>query len=281
MARGAFPDAHPLHMGMPGMHGTVAAVGALQRDRPADLARRPVRRPGDRPAVLVRPAREGRPRRHRPGRDLQEPHRRRADRGRLQGGHHRADRGTQAASTAGRRPGLQRLAHPARRRPGQVPARLRRAGRRQPLPAVRDPADRRDRRAGRDLRRRCRPAPDVGRAVRPLRAARALAQLRRPRHDGLRRAGRDGGQGRRRRQDGLGDRRRRLLPDDQPGAGHLRAQRHPDQGRGDQQLSRWAWSGSGRRCSTTAVLQHRPAHRPAIPDFAKLAEAMGCVGLRC
>jgi acetolactate synthase I/II/III large subunit len=34
MARGAFPDQHPLHMGMPGMHGTVAAVGALQQ---ADL----------------------------------------------------------------------------------------------------------------------------------------------------------------------------------------------------------------------------------------------------
>jgi acetolactate synthase-1/2/3 large subunit len=31
MARGVFPDAHPLHLGMPGMHGTVAAVGALQR----------------------------------------------------------------------------------------------------------------------------------------------------------------------------------------------------------------------------------------------------------
>ena len=31
MARGAFPDSHKLHMGMPGMHGTVAAVGALQR----------------------------------------------------------------------------------------------------------------------------------------------------------------------------------------------------------------------------------------------------------
>lgn len=31
MARGAFPDSHPLHMGMPGMHGDVAAVGALQR----------------------------------------------------------------------------------------------------------------------------------------------------------------------------------------------------------------------------------------------------------
>ncbi|MCA0297049.1 MAG: acetolactate synthase large subunit [Actinobacteria bacterium] len=31
MARGAFPDSHALNMGMPGMHGTVAAVGALQR----------------------------------------------------------------------------------------------------------------------------------------------------------------------------------------------------------------------------------------------------------
>ncbi len=34
MARGAFPDSHPLNLGMPGMHGTVAAVGALQK---ADL----------------------------------------------------------------------------------------------------------------------------------------------------------------------------------------------------------------------------------------------------
>ncbi|MFC0041304.1 acetolactate synthase large subunit [Actinomadura rayongensis] len=31
MAKGAFPDSHPQHMGMPGMHGTVGAVGALQR----------------------------------------------------------------------------------------------------------------------------------------------------------------------------------------------------------------------------------------------------------
>ncbi|MCW2640531.1 MAG: acetolactate synthase large subunit [Dactylosporangium sp.] len=34
MARGAFPDSHPQHLGMPGMHGTVSAVYALQR---ADL----------------------------------------------------------------------------------------------------------------------------------------------------------------------------------------------------------------------------------------------------
>ena len=31
MARGAFPDSHMLHLGMPGMHGSVAAVGALQK----------------------------------------------------------------------------------------------------------------------------------------------------------------------------------------------------------------------------------------------------------
>jgi acetolactate synthase-1/2/3 large subunit len=34
MALGAFPDSHPQHYGMPGMHGTVAAVTALQK---ADL----------------------------------------------------------------------------------------------------------------------------------------------------------------------------------------------------------------------------------------------------
>lgn len=34
MARGAIPDSHPQHLGMPGMHGSVAAVAALQR---ADL----------------------------------------------------------------------------------------------------------------------------------------------------------------------------------------------------------------------------------------------------
>ena len=34
MARGAVPDSHPQHLGMPGMHGTVQAVAALQK---ADL----------------------------------------------------------------------------------------------------------------------------------------------------------------------------------------------------------------------------------------------------
>lgn len=31
MARGCFPDSHELNLGMPGMHGTVASVGAIQR----------------------------------------------------------------------------------------------------------------------------------------------------------------------------------------------------------------------------------------------------------
>ena len=31
MARGAFPDSHEQHLGMPGMHGTVAAVAAMQK----------------------------------------------------------------------------------------------------------------------------------------------------------------------------------------------------------------------------------------------------------
>jgi len=31
MARGAFPDSHPLNLGMPGMHGTVPAVASLQQ----------------------------------------------------------------------------------------------------------------------------------------------------------------------------------------------------------------------------------------------------------
>jgi acetolactate synthase-1/2/3 large subunit len=31
MGLGAFPDSHDLHLGMPGMHGSVAAVGALQK----------------------------------------------------------------------------------------------------------------------------------------------------------------------------------------------------------------------------------------------------------
>ena len=48
MARGAFPDDHPLCLGMPGMHGNYTAVTVDAAERPADRARRPLRRPGHR-----------------------------------------------------------------------------------------------------------------------------------------------------------------------------------------------------------------------------------------
>ena len=73
MARGAFPDSHPQHLGMPGMHGTVAAVAGLQK---SDLiislgARFDDRVTGNLDSFA--PGAQGHPRRHRPGRDRQEP----------------------------------------------------------------------------------------------------------------------------------------------------------------------------------------------------------------
>ena len=97
MARGAFPDSHQQHLGMPGMHGTVPAVLALQEADLLDLARRPLRRPRHRQGGAVRPERQGRARRHRPGRDRQDPRRRGADRGRPQG-RARRPRGARSAS---------------------------------------------------------------------------------------------------------------------------------------------------------------------------------------
>ena len=93
MARGAFPDSHPQNLGMPGMHGTVAAVAALQK---SDLLIALGTRFDDRvtgkldsfaPEAKVihadiDPAEIGKNRQ-----------RRRADRGRRQGRHHRSDRG--------------------------------------------------------------------------------------------------------------------------------------------------------------------------------------------
>ena len=81
---------------------------------------------------------------------------------------------------------------------------------------------------------------------------------------------------------GLGDRRRRLLPDDQPGARHLRINDIPIK----VAIINNAVARHGAPVADAvlqrALLQHRPAHhgRPRIPDFVKLAEAYGCVGLR-
>ena len=125
MARGAFPDSHPQHLGMPGMHGTVAAVAGLQR---SDLIISLGARFDDRVTGnlrLVRAARAGHPRRHRPGRDRQEPARRRPDRRRRPRGDRRP--GRRAAGRGRRRPPgrLRGLGGVPRRGEEEVPARLR------------------------------------------------------------------------------------------------------------------------------------------------------------
>ena len=185
MARGAFPDSHPQHLGMPGMHGTVAAVAGLQRsdliislgarfdDRvtgnldsfaphakvihadidPAEIGKN---RHADVP--IVGDAREVIA-------DLVVALQAEADAG------HQGDYEAWVAFLAGREE--------------EVPARLRPARRRLAVAAVRHRAARQDRRARGDLRLRRRPAPDVGRAVHRLREPGHLDQLRRPRHHGL------------------------------------------------------------------------------------------------
>ena len=92
MARGGFPGSHRQNLGMPGMHGTVAAVGALQK---SDLLVTLGARFDDRVTGRLDSFAPGAAVVHAdidPGGDLQEPARRCAHRGRLQGGDHRADR---------------------------------------------------------------------------------------------------------------------------------------------------------------------------------------------
>ena len=125
MARGAFPDGHRQHLGMPGMHGSVAAVTALQKSDLIIALGAALRRPRHRQALVLRPRRQGGARGHRPGRDLQEPDGRRADRRGLPRGADRAGRG--GARRAGRRPHrrLHRLVGVAGRLAHPLPARLR------------------------------------------------------------------------------------------------------------------------------------------------------------
>ena len=93
MARGGFPDEHPLCLGMPGMHGNYTAVTAMQK---ADLLIALGARFDDRvtgKVVDVRARRQDHPRRHRPGRAGQGAPPGRADRRRLPHRDRRADQG--------------------------------------------------------------------------------------------------------------------------------------------------------------------------------------------
>ena len=84
------PSAEPGHA-RHARHGRRGGGTAAQRS--ADRAGHPIRRPGDGQAGFLRARGQGDPRRHRPGRDRQEPPRRRADRRRRQGRDRRSDRG--------------------------------------------------------------------------------------------------------------------------------------------------------------------------------------------
>ena len=264
------------------MHGSVAAVAALQQ---ADLIIVLGARFDDRVTGKLdtfAPERQGRPRRHRPGRDLQEPARRRPDRRRL------PRRSSPTWSTA--RPGRARA-------PGAggdytawwtqldpwsgraLPARLRRARRRLAVAAVRHRAA-----SATPPARRRSTSPGVGQhqmwAAQFIRYERPRAWIN---SGGLGTMGfavpaAMGAKVGEPDRDGLGHRRRRLLPDDQPGARHLRDRGHPDQGRGDQQRRAGHGPPVADAVLRGALLQHRPALRRRIPDFVKLAEAYGCVG---
>ena len=79
---------------------------------------------------------------------------------------------------------------------------------------------------------------------------------------------------------GVGHRRRRLLPDDQPGAGHLRHRGYPIKvaliNNGNLGMVRqWQTLFYDERYSNTDLSTPR-----MIPDFVKLAEALGCAAFR-
>jgi len=75
-------------------------------------------------------------------------------------------------------------------------------------------------------------------------------------------------------------RRRRLLPDDQPGARPLRRSTRSRSRSRSSTTRRWAWCASGRRCSTSRGTPTPTCTATACPNFVKLADAYGCLGLR-
>ena len=240
MARGAFPDDHPLCLGMPGMHGNYTAVTSMQK---ADLLIALGSRFDDRVTGKVgdvRPRRQDHPRRHRPGRAGQGAPARRARSSATAGSSSRSwcrpsrdllDGGADAQPdrtrveaddlAAGRR---------STRSPTSSPSRATPLKPQFVLEQLRDntPDDT-------HRRRRASASTRCGPAVLEVQPPLHVGELRRPRHDGLRRARRHRRQGRPARPHGVGRRRRRLLPDDRPGAGHRGGRAHPGQGRHPQQ----------------------------------------------
>ena len=172
MARGAFPDSHIQHLGMPGMHGTVAAVAGMQR---ADVIVALGARFDDRVTGQLSTFAPGATIIH-ADIDPAEIGKNRAVDVPIVGDASEVITELISAVAAEQAAGVvadltawwAELDEPA----GDLPARLRLAAGRLAVAAVRHRAARQDRRAGRHLRRRRRAAPDVGGAVHRLREAR-------------------------------------------------------------------------------------------------------------
>ncbi len=196
MARGSFPDDHPLCLGMPGMHGNYTAVTSMQK---ADLLITLGSRFDDRvtgKVSTVRTERQGHPRRHRPRRARQGAPSRRADRRRLPPRDRGAGQGGEGRARQARVADTRNLAPAAAGVAGALPAPVRAARRRSAEAAVlrrdaaRQHARRHDRGGGR------RPAPDVDEPAVEVQLPEHVGELGWARHDGLRGAGRDRRQGR-------------------------------------------------------------------------------------
>ena len=295
MARGCFPDSHPLCLGMPGMHGNYTAVTSMQR---ADLLVALGSRFDDRVTgkvdafapeakivhVDVDPAELNKVRRADVAiagdcrlvieellaalEALGLPHSNAARS--VPGGppSSAAPGAPEAHGTVAAMFPRERLAPwrgAAGGMAGALPARLRPAARfGRPQATVRPRDTSRHDTGGHHRGGRRRPASDVRLAVVAVRLPLHVGQLRRPRNDGLRGAGVDRCQGRPAGTDGLGRRRRRVLPDDRAGAGHCELGADTGEGRHPRTIPTSGWSVSGRRCSTRSATP-RSTSRPTSP----------------
>ena len=187
MARGVFPDSHPQHVGMPGMHGTVSAVTALQQ---SDLLITLGARFDDRVTGILKSFAPNAKVIHADIDPAEISKNRTADVPIVGSVKEIIPELTEAVRRqfeADRNPGPDNLVGLPEQPQGDLPAGLDRTGGRTDRPAARHRTHRRAHRSRRHLRRRRRPAPDVGGAVHQVRAPARLAELRRRRNHGLRR----------------------------------------------------------------------------------------------
>ena len=280
MARGAFPDSHPQHLGMPGMHGTVAAVAGLQK---SDLIISLGARFDDRVTGNLDSFAPGAKVIH-------------ADIDPAEIGKNRvadvpivgdcreviadlivALQAEQEQGNTGDYEGWVKFLAGVK---AQYPLGYDTpdGG---PRPAVRHRAPRQDRRARVDLRRRRGPAPDVGHPLRRLREPEHLDQLRWPRHDGLRGAGGHGRQGRHAPTrtvwaidgDGCFQMTNQELATCTIEGIPIKVAIINNESLG--MVRQWQTLFYEGRYSNTDLQSKR------VPDFVKLAEAYGAVGLSC